>query len=47
MPMVLATMSSVLSTANAEMGAPGARYAAAFGRLLTTSYPTVRWFGMS
>ena len=47
MPMDFATMSRVLSTAYAEIGAPGARYAAAFGRLLTTSKPTVRWFGMS
>ena len=37
MPSFLARMSSVLSAAKAEIGEPGARYAAAFGRLLTTS----------
>ena len=47
MPMAFAAMSIVLSTANAEIGAPGARYAAALGRLLTTSNPTVRWFAMA
>ena len=37
MPIFLAHMSSTLSTAKAEIGEPGARYAAAFGRLDTTS----------
>ena len=47
MPIFLASMSSTLSTAKAEIGEPGARYAAAFGRLQTTSYPTVRALAMS
>jgi hypothetical protein len=38
---------STLSTAKAEIGEPGARYAAALGRLDTTSYPTARWLGIS
>ena len=33
----LAISSTTLSTANSEMGAPGARYAATFGRFETTS----------
>ena len=37
MPIFCAHMSSTLSTAKAEIGEPGARYAAAFGRFDTTS----------
>ena len=37
MPILIATMSMVLSTAKAEIGEPGARYAVDFGRLQTTS----------
>ena len=37
MPIFCAHMSITLSTAKAEIGEPGARYAADFGRLLTTS----------
>ena len=36
-PSFLAISSTTLSTANSEMGAPGARYAATLGRLETTS----------
>ena len=37
MPIFVASMSTTLSTAKAEIGEPGARYAADFGRLHTTS----------
>ena len=37
MPSFLASSSITHSTANSEIGAPGARYAATFGRLVTTS----------
>jgi hypothetical protein len=46
-PIALAHMSSTLSTPKAEIGDPGARYAAALGRFYTTSKPTAPWFAMS
>src|ERR1700704_677459 len=42
-----AISSTTLSTAYSEIGAPGARYAATFGRLETTSYPMTFTFSMS
>ncbi len=45
-PIFFAKISSTLSTAKAEIGEPGARYAADLGRFDTTSNPIARAFGM-
>ncbi len=42
-----AISSSTLSTPYSEIGPPGARYAATFGRFTTISYPTARTFSKS